>query len=138
VFRYGVVERADSKVFFYRDGKTASVAVRRQRDSTVGIITNGKPDATIQMDPDLEPSGDEYTMAVAAALPLLMKPDARTYANIGWSIPRRRSSAGAAGGPIGIAGHSVRHAHSDARTAPSAWRNNIVYGRKGPARYGKR
>ncbi|HEY7658704.1 MAG TPA: fused MFS/spermidine synthase [Burkholderiales bacterium] len=84
VFRYGVVERADSKVFFYRDGKTASVAVRRQGDSTVGIITNGKPDATIQMDPDLEPSGDEYTMVVAAALPLLMKPDAKTYANIGF------------------------------------------------------
>jgi spermidine synthase len=84
VFRYGVVERADSKVFFYRDGKTASVAVRREGDSTVVIITNGKPDATIQMDPDLEPTGDEYTMVVAAALPLLMKPDARTYANIGF------------------------------------------------------
>jgi spermidine synthase len=84
VFRYGVVLRADSQVFFYRDGKTASVAVRRQGDSIVGIITNGKPDATIQMNPDLAPAGDEYTMVLAAALPLLMKPDARTYANIGF------------------------------------------------------
>jgi predicted methyltransferase len=84
VYRYGHVTTADSKVFFYRDGKTASVAVRRQADSAVGIITNGKPDAVIQMDPDRQPSPDEYTMVVAAALPLLMKPDARTYANIGF------------------------------------------------------
>jgi predicted membrane-bound spermidine synthase len=84
VFRYGVSQRADTKVFFYRDGKTASVAVRRQGDSVVGIITNGKPDATIQMDPERPPAGDEYTMVVAAALPLLIKPDAKTYANIGF------------------------------------------------------
>ncbi|MGH8641829.1 MAG: spermidine synthase, partial [Burkholderiales bacterium] len=84
VFRYGVVLHADSQTFFYRDGKTASVAVRRHANSLFGIITNGKPDATIQMDPDRDPVGDEYTMVVAAALPLLMKPDARTYANIGF------------------------------------------------------
>lgn len=84
VFRYGVVLRADTQTLFYRDGKTASVAVRRHANNMVGIVTNGKPDATIQMDPDREPGGDEYTMVVAAALPLLMKPDARTYANIGF------------------------------------------------------
>ncbi len=84
VFRYGVVLRADSKIFFYHDGKTASVAVRGHANNMFGIITNGKPDATIQMDPDRDPGGDEYTMVVAAALPLLMKPDARTYANIGF------------------------------------------------------
>src|SRR5262245_7564498 len=99
VFRYGVVQRADSKVFFYRDGKTASVAVRRQGDSTVIIITNGKPDASIQMDPGLEPSGDEYTMAVAAALPLLMKPDARTYANIGFGSGLTAETLLSHGGP---------------------------------------
>jgi hypothetical protein len=75
---------ADSEVFFYRDGKTASVAVRRHANNSVGIITNGKPDASIQMDPDLPPTGDEYTMVIAAALPLLMKPDATRYANIGF------------------------------------------------------
>jgi predicted membrane-bound spermidine synthase len=84
VFRYGVAAAADSEVFFYRDGKTASVAVRRHANNSVGIITNGKPDASIQMDPDREPSGDEYTMVVAAALPLLIKPEAARYANIGF------------------------------------------------------
>jgi hypothetical protein len=84
VFRYGVAAAADSEIFFYRDGKTASVAVRRHINNSVGIITNGKPDAAIQMDPDREPTGDEYTMVMAAALPLLIKPDAARYANIGF------------------------------------------------------
>jgi hypothetical protein len=84
VFRYGRAVQTDSAVFFYRDGKTASVAVRRHANNSVGIITNGKPDAAIQMDPDQPPTGDEYTMVIAAALPLLMKPDATRYANIGF------------------------------------------------------
>jgi spermidine synthase len=84
VFRYGRATQHASEVFFYRDGKTASVAVRRQGNSVVGIFTNGKPDAAIQMDPDRPPTSDEYTMVLLAALPLLMKPDARTYANIGF------------------------------------------------------
>jgi predicted membrane-bound spermidine synthase len=84
VFRYGVAAHADSEVFFYRDGKTASVAVRRHANNSVGIITNGKPDAAIQMDPDRPPTGDEYTMVMAAALPLLIKPDATRFANIGF------------------------------------------------------
>jgi hypothetical protein len=84
VFRYGRATHADSEVFFYRDGKTASIAVRRHINNSVGIITNGKPDAAIQMDPDRDPTGDEYTMVIAAALPLLMKPEATRYANIGF------------------------------------------------------
>ena len=84
VFRYGRATHADSEVFFYRDGKTASIAVRRHTNNSVGIITNGKPDAAIQMDPDRDPTGDEYTMVIAAALPLLMKPEATRYANIGF------------------------------------------------------
>jgi hypothetical protein len=84
VFRYGRAVQTNSKVFFYRDGKTASVAVQRYANNSVGIITNGKPDASIQMDPDSPPGGDEYTMVIAAALPLLIKPDATRYANIGF------------------------------------------------------
>ena len=84
VFRYGRAVQTDSEVFFYRDGKTASVAVRRQYNNSVSIITNGKPDASIQMGPDRPPTGDEYTMVIAAALPLLIKPDATRYANIGF------------------------------------------------------
>jgi hypothetical protein len=58
--------------------------VRRHTNNSVGIITNGKPDAAIQMDPDRPPTGDEYTMVMAAALPLLIKPEATRYANIGF------------------------------------------------------
>jgi spermidine synthase len=85
VFRYGSVTSNDSSVFYYRDGKTASIAVRLHFGTrTIGIVTNGKPDASIQMDPERHPTGDEYTMVIAAALPLLIKPDARSYANIGF------------------------------------------------------
>jgi len=50
----------------------------------VTISTNGKPDSAIYLDPGDPPTGDEYTMTLLAALPLLIKPDARSYANIGW------------------------------------------------------
>jgi spermidine synthase len=148
VFRYGVVQRADSKVFFYRDGKTASVAVRRQGDSTVGIITNGKPDASIQMDPDLEPTGDEYTMAVAAALPLLMKPEARTYANIGFGSGLTAETLLSHSGPqqvdsIEIEPAMVAGARSFGPRVQRPFRDrrsNIVYedAKSYFARYGKR
>ncbi len=84
VFRYGQALPDFGRVSFYRDGKTASVAVRSQQGSIVTIITNGKPDAGIRIDPTLPPTQDEYTMSLVAALPLLMKPDAKTFANIGW------------------------------------------------------
>jgi hypothetical protein len=99
VFRYGRAMHADSEVFFYRDGKTASVAVRRHANNSVGIITNGKPDASIQMDPDRPPTGDEYTMVIAAALPLLMKPDATRYANIGFGSGLTAETLLSHGGP---------------------------------------
>jgi len=85
VFRYGKVERPDfGRVIYYRDGKTASIAARSQPGGIVVIFTNGKPDAAIRLDTDLPPTPDEYTMSLVAALPLLAKPDAKTFANIGW------------------------------------------------------
>jgi len=84
VFRYGQALPDFGRVYFYRDGKTASVAVRSQQGGIVTIITNGKPDAGIRLDPGLPPTPDEYTMSLVAALPLLIKPDAKTFANIGW------------------------------------------------------
>jgi len=84
VFRYGQAVPESSSVLFYIDGKTASVAVRQHANNSVAIITNGKPDASIQMDPDRHPTGDEYTMVIAGALPLLIKPDAKTFANVGF------------------------------------------------------
>src|SRR5712664_1971431 len=73
VFRYGKAVPEDNRVFFYRDGKTASVAVRGNENG-VSIITNGKPDAAIGMDPSRPPREDEYTMTLLGALPLLIKP----------------------------------------------------------------
>jgi spermidine synthase len=148
VFRYGVVQRSDSKVYFYRDGKTASVAVRRQGDSMVGIVTNGKPDAAIQMDPDRPPAGDEYTMVLAAALPLLMKPDARTYANIGFGSGLTTETLLSHSGPrqvdsIEIEPAMVAGARAFAPRVQRPYRDprsNIVYedAKSYFARYGKR
>ncbi|TAK44389.1 MAG: spermidine synthase [Betaproteobacteria bacterium] len=84
VFRYGKAQPDRQRVAFYRDGKTASVAVRAGPNSVVSITTNGKPDASIRLDPSLPPIEDEYTMVLLGALPLLLKPDARAIANIGF------------------------------------------------------
>jgi predicted membrane-bound spermidine synthase len=83
VYRYG---RADgpqeADILYYRDGKTASISLSAY-ESEVAIATNGKPDASIQMDPDLPRTSDEITMVMAAALPLAYNPGARQVANIG-------------------------------------------------------
>ena len=84
VYRYGKALQENRPVSFYVDGKTASVAVYSSPGGIVTITSNGKPDASIRFDPGLPPLEDEYTMSLLAALPLLMKPDARTYANIGF------------------------------------------------------
>jgi len=82
VFRHGTIDAAVNMAF-YRDGKTASVALR-DYGAIVAITTNGKPDAGVQMDPFQRPSSDEWTMTLLAAIPLLMKPDAATVANVGF------------------------------------------------------
>ena len=84
VFRYGKTVHENRPVSFYRDGKTASVAVYTSPGAIVTITSNGKPDASIRFDPGLPPLEDEYTMTILAALPLMMKPDAKTFANIGF------------------------------------------------------
>jgi len=84
VFRYGHALPDFGRVVFYRDGKTASIAAHNQPGGIVSVSTNGKPDAAIRLDTDLPPTPDEYTMSLVAALPLLIKPDAKTFANIGW------------------------------------------------------
>ena len=84
VFRTGAARMAPAvEVPYYRDGKTASVAVLsdgRHRS----IRTNGKPDAGITMTNDRPPTGDEYTMLLLAVLPLGHIPEARTAAVIGF------------------------------------------------------
>ncbi len=84
VFRHGVFELAEgTDVQFLRDGKTATVAFYRQ--GSVGTIaTNGKPDASIELSANGVPTDDEYTMVMAASLPLALHPAPERVAVIGW------------------------------------------------------
>ncbi len=82
VYRYGKSEVAGD-VLYYRDGKTATIAVVATPGGTRIISTNGKPDAGIQMDPSQPRTEDEYTMTLLGALPLLARPAAHRIANIG-------------------------------------------------------
>ena len=83
VYRTGAATLPEGAVVDYlRDGKTATISLV-EREGRVTIATNGKPDAGIQMGPG-EPSPDEVTMVMAAALPLSMQPHPDRVANIGF------------------------------------------------------
>jgi spermidine synthase len=86
VYRNGVARHAAQsvRVLYFRDGKTASVGVIEGRDGVRSIVTNGKSDAGAQMHFDARPAGDEYTMVLAAMLPLSLHPDPKEVANIGF------------------------------------------------------
>jgi spermidine synthase len=84
VYRYRSAELdANAKVLYYRDGKSASISLISIGSGLV-IATNGKPDASIEMNPDAPSTTDEVTMVMAAALPLAYHPDAKQVANIGF------------------------------------------------------
>lgn len=70
VFRHGKT-LVGGELLYYRDGKTSSISLKRF-GSQLSIATNGKPDASIQMDDARLPTPDEATMVLAAALPLAM------------------------------------------------------------------
>jgi len=78
LYRPGTVE-----VLFHRDGKTASVDLLKHRDGSIGIVTNGKSDALISGLGSKNPSVDESTMTMLAAIPIAIHPSARMVANIG-------------------------------------------------------
>ncbi len=87
VYRLGQA-RGQGEVLFYRDGKTASVSVFESANENFtqrNIRTNGKVDAGIiqGQTPREQHTGDEMTMTSAALFPLLLRPDAKTAANIG-------------------------------------------------------
>lgn len=84
VFRHGQA-RLDAAVTvdFLEDGRTATVALYRQ-GSVATVATNGKPDAALQLDPDGPPTGDEPTMVLLGALPLLVHPAPAQVAVVGW------------------------------------------------------
>lgn len=84
VFRNGLLLKpSQGSVTLHRDGRTATVDVVRLGVSTLVLTTNGKVDASAEMNPALPPSSDEPTMVLLGGLPLLAKPDAKTAAVIG-------------------------------------------------------
>jgi predicted membrane-bound spermidine synthase len=84
VFRHGQSSLSEgSSIEYFRDGKTASIAVVAS-GSIRAIVTNGKSDAALQMDPAAAPSADEVTMALLAVLPIAAHPQPRDIAVIGW------------------------------------------------------
>jgi spermidine synthase len=83
VFRHGELAASrDAKVLYARDGKTATVHLV-QYETATSLRTNGKSDGSINMDPAAQRGSDEITMVLTAALPLALKPDARSAAVIG-------------------------------------------------------
>jgi spermidine synthase len=85
VYRYGHAKLdVSTQVQYLRDGKTATVSFSLYPDGVANIATNGKPDAGLPPSPDAPPTPDEYTMAMAGALPLLLHPAPRDVAVIGW------------------------------------------------------
>jgi predicted membrane-bound spermidine synthase len=77
------LDKYNIAVLDHKDGKTASVDLTGKKGGLVSIRTNGKTDAAINMEPGGHYFPDESTMILAAAIPLLLHPDARTIANIG-------------------------------------------------------
>jgi predicted membrane-bound spermidine synthase len=85
VYRTGeLVSQEEIEFKYYRDGKTATISTFLDKETgVVAINTNGKTDASINMASGGRPSPDEPTMMLAAVLPMVFHPQARTAANIG-------------------------------------------------------
>jgi spermidine synthase len=83
VFRHGELSASrDAEILFQKDGKTATVHLVRYPEA-VSLRTNGKSDGSINMDADGQRGTDEVTMVLTAAIPLALKPDAKSAAVIG-------------------------------------------------------
>lgn len=86
VYRTGKagIDRGNERVIYYRDGRTSTVSVIEYREGARVISTNGKPDASIEMNPGNSPTDDEITMVMAGALPLGYSRNPEEVANIGF------------------------------------------------------
>jgi len=83
VFRHGELAASrDAQILYQRDGKTATVHLVRYPEAT-SIRTNGKSDGSINLEREGQRGTDEITMVLTGALPLALKPDARSAAVIG-------------------------------------------------------
>jgi len=63
-------------------GKTATISITESR-GTFSVRTNGKPDGALRLERD-QPAPDEITMTLLGAVPLVLAPEARRVANIGF------------------------------------------------------
>ncbi len=77
VFRHGNIS-LHGEVLYYQDGKTATVSVRQDSSGKLSLLTNGKPDASI--DP-LGVSRDESTQLLLGVIPSLLAQD-KTLASV--------------------------------------------------------
>ena len=85
VFRHGDLESSrDAKILYRKDGKTATVHLV-QYGAATSIRTNGKSDGSINLtgEEESDRGTDEITMVMTAAVPLALKPEAKTAAVIG-------------------------------------------------------
>lgn len=83
VYRFGLLpKQSEEETLFHRDGKTATVSITKAAQY-MSIKTNGKPDAGIQVTGSGH-SRDEETMVIASAIGIVLRPEARTAAIIGW------------------------------------------------------
>jgi spermidine synthase len=93
VFRYGRVPAVGTRnVVFYRDGRTATVSVRKAEDGGYSLATNGKPDASLSptwFEPVTDTTtptsldGDESTQVLLPLITLAHAPNAKQAAVIG-------------------------------------------------------
>ena len=104
VYRYGAVQRADSRqVLYYKDGRTATVSVRRlPNNDGLTLGTNGKPDGSLGrewLNPQApDEAGAVHIRRADAAVCAAHRPGARTACE-------------------GGGGHWVRNRHDVARVA---------------------
>src|SRR6185503_8088206 len=83
VFRHGDLSSSrDATILYRKDGKTATVHLVLYPEAT-SIRTNGKSDGSINLKTEGERGSDEITMVLTGAVPLALKPQARTAAVIG-------------------------------------------------------
>src|SRR3989454_8710965 len=83
VFRHGdLAASRDAKILFQKDGKTATVHLVKYIEA-VSLRTNGKSDGSINLERDGVRGTDEITMVLTAAVPLALKPEAKSAAVIG-------------------------------------------------------
>ena len=84
VYREGkLLSSKDTEIIYQKDGKTATISVS-VNPGIMSIRTNGKVDAGINIDPEMEAAPDEITMVVSGAIPMAINPQAKTAANIGF------------------------------------------------------